>query len=68
MRPIYLDYQASTPLLSPVKEFMGKLLDGFMGNPHSETHIHGREASLIVEQARDQIADLISADLSLIHI
>jgi len=62
MRPIYLDYQASTPLLSPVKEFMGKLLDGFMGNPHSETHIHGREASLIVEQARDQIADLISAD------
>lgn len=62
MRPIYLDYQASTPLLPPVKEFMGNLLEGFLGNPHSETHIHGRESSLIVEQARDQIADLICAE------
>lgn len=62
MRPIYLDYQSSTPLLQPVKEFMSDLLEGFLGNPHSETHIHGRESSLIVEQAREHIADLICAD------
>ena len=62
MRPIYLDYQASTPLLPPVKEFMSNLLEDFLGNPHSETHIHGRESSLIVEQAREHIADLICAE------
>lgn len=62
MLPIYLDYQASTPLLPPVKEFMSNLLEGFSGNPHSETHIHGRESSLIVEQARDCFAELICAD------
>jgi len=64
MRPIYLDYQASTPLLPNVKDFMSNILDGFSGNPHSEVHLHGRESSLIVEQARDKLADLIGAESS----
>jgi len=64
MRPIYLDYQASTPLLPPVRDFMSGLLDGISGNPHSEIHLHGRESGLVVENARDQIADLIGADPS----
>jgi len=64
MRPIYLDYQASTPLLPSVKAFMSNILDDFSGNPHSEVHLHGRESSLIVEQARDKVAGLIGAEPS----
>ena len=41
---------------------MSGLLEGFSGNPHSEIHLHGRESGLVVENARDQIADLIGAD------
>lgn len=62
MPPIYLDYQASTPLLPAVREYMIAALSEFTGNPHSETHLHGREASLIVEKARDQISSLIGAE------
>ena len=40
------------------------LLDEFSGNPHSEIHLHGRESGLVVENARDKIADLIGADSS----
>lgn len=62
MPPIYLDYQASTPLLPAVREHMISSLSELTGNPHSETHLHGREASLIVEKARDQISSLIGAE------
>lgn len=43
---------------------MASLLEGFSGNPHSEIHLHGRESGLIVEQARDQVSELIGADPS----
>ena len=43
---------------------MSGLLEGFSGNPHSEIHLHGRESGLVVENARDQIAELIGADSS----
>lgn len=62
MPPIYLDYQASTPLLPAVKNRMIDILDGISGNPHSALHLHGREAGLIVEKARDKIAELIGSE------
>ena len=59
--PIYLDYQASTPLAPSVKAAMMKTLD-VIGNPHSALHHHGRNAAYIVESARDYLAQLIGCE------
>lgn len=56
--PIYLDYNATTPLLPEVLDAMLPLLrDGF-GNP-SSGHARGRAARGAVERARQQVADLV---------
>lgn len=62
MPPVYLDYQASTPLLPSVKSRMSDILYGLAGNPHSAIHLHGREANSIVEKAREQVAELIGSE------
>ena len=59
--PIYLDYQASTPLAPSVKAAMVKALD-VIGNPHSALHHHGRDAAYLVESARDSVARLIGCE------
>lgn len=59
--PIYLDYQASTPLDASVGAAMRPYLDGWVGNPHSD-HAFGWEAASTVEDARTAVADLIGAD------
>jgi cysteine desulfurase len=60
-RPIYLDYQASTPLDPAVGVAMRPFLDRWAGNPHSD-HAFGWQAASIVEDARVAVADLIGAD------
>lgn len=62
--PIYLDYSATTPLDPRVAEIMMKYLtmDGEFGNPASRSHRFGWQAEEAVDIAREQIADLISAD------
>jgi len=64
MRPIYLDYAATTPVDPRVKEKMiGCLqMDGNFGNPASRSHFYGWEAEGSVELARRQVADLVNAD------
>lgn len=57
MRPIYLDYQATTPLAPEAREAMAPFLDEKFGNPHSP-HRMGREAAAAVELARDQVGSL----------
>lgn len=59
--PIYLDYQATTPLAPEAREAMLPFLGDIFGNPHSP-HKMGREASAAVEVARDQVMDCIGAD------
>lgn len=61
--PIYLDYAASTPVDPRVAEKMLPWLTEFdhCGNP-SSTHAFGRKAAQAIEQARQQVADLIHAD------
>lgn len=59
--PIYLDYQASTPLAPSVKAAMVKALD-VVGNPHSALHHHGRDSAYLVETARDSVARLIGCE------
>jgi cysteine desulfurase len=60
-KPIYLDYQATTPLDGQVLAAMMPYLTSAFGNPHSTTHRAGREAKAGVEVARMQIASLIDA-------
>ena len=59
--PIYLDYQASTPLDTRVLSVMMTYLTVKFGNPHSTNHSFGWEAQAGVDLARKQIADLIGA-------
>jgi cysteine desulfurase len=61
--PIYLDYAATTPMDPRVAEKMLPWLTQleYCGNPAS-THIYGRTAHTAIEQARQQVADLINAD------
>ena len=63
-RPIYLDYAATTPADPTVVEQMVKFLGpkGTYGNPSSESHWFGREANKAVEQARQQVANLLNAN------
>lgn len=62
-RPIYLDYMASTPIdpnvISQMLIYMGP--DADFGNPASVQHSYGQDASIAVENARNQIALSIGA-------
>ena len=59
-RPIYLDYQATTPLRPEAREAMLPYLGERFGNPHSP-HRYGFEADAAVEAARAQVAALVGA-------
>jgi cysteine desulfurase len=63
MKPIYLDYAATTPVDPRVAEKMLACLTpaGIYGNPASQ-HVYGQEARRMVEAAREQVAALIHAD------
>ncbi len=60
--PIYLDNQASTPLDPRVLAAMLPYFTEHFGNPHSESHIYGRNAMAAIEAARNDVARLIHAD------
>ena len=64
IRPIYLDYAATTPTDPAVVEEMVKFLGptGTFGNPSSESHWFGQEAHIAVEQARQHVASLLNSD------
>jgi cysteine desulfurase len=59
-RPIYLDYNATTPVDPAVLEAMLPWLRGEFGNPSSR-HSHGRVANDAVARARAEVAHLIGA-------
>jgi cysteine desulfurase len=61
MGPIYLDYNATTPIDPGVREAMLPYLGEHFGNP-SSTHAYGRIAHEAVDRARGQLAGLIGAN------
>ena len=60
MEPVYLDNNATTPLLPEVVDAMLPYLREHFGNP-SSGHVYGRRAREAVERARQQVASLIGA-------
>ena len=61
-RPVYLDYQATTPVDPRVVEAMAPYFTEQFGNAASRHHAFGWAARDAVEQARRQVADLIDCD------
>ncbi len=57
-RPIYLDYNATTPMDARVAEVMRPLLTSCFGNP-SSGHFFGQEAKAVIEKARHQVAKML---------
>jgi cysteine desulfurase len=58
--PIYLDYNATTPVAPEVAGAMHPFLNEAFGNP-SSSHWYGRHAHEAVEDARKNVATLIGA-------
>ena len=63
-KKIYLDYQATTPVDPKILEKMIPYFTENFGNPHSNNHQFGRSANSAVEDARENVANLINAEPS----
>jgi len=61
--PVYLDYNATTPVAPEVTEAIEPFLRAEFGNPSSD-HVYGRRAQQAVERARAQVAATIGAEAS----
>jgi cysteine desulfurase len=61
--PVYLDYNATTPVAPEVASAMELVLRAGFGNPSSD-HPYGRDAHRAVDHARAQVAALIGAEVS----
>ena len=62
-KPVYFDYAAATPSDKRVVEVMINCMsiDGAFANPHAKDHVYGWQAAEAVENAREQVANLIGA-------
>lgn len=61
MKPIYLDYNATTPIDTEVAEAMKPYLTQYFGNP-SSSHWYGIQTKNAIENARKQVAELLNCD------
>ena len=61
VKGIYLDYNATTPCDPRVVEKMLPFFSQVYGNPSNSLHRQGRMAAKAVDEARQQVADLIGA-------
>jgi cysteine desulfurase len=63
MRQIYLDHNATTPMLPEVLNAMLRYCGDDFGNP-SSVHRYGRQARVAIDEARDCIAHMLAAPAS----
>jgi cysteine desulfurase len=61
VRPVYLDYNATTPVDQRVVDAMLPHFTSGFGNAASIDHLYGHEAQQAVEHARVQVASLVGA-------
>lgn len=61
--PIYLDYNATTPVEKRVLEKMLPYFSEHFGNSSSRSHLYGWIAQEAVENARLQVANLLNAEM-----
>jgi len=59
MKPIYLDYNATTPIDREVAETMRPYMEHYFGNP-SSLHWYGIQSKKAVQKARSQVAHLLN--------
>jgi cysteine desulfurase len=62
--PIYLDHNATTPVIPEVREAVLRHLDIEFGNAGSRTHEYGARAKKAVEEARAAVAEIALAEPS----
>lgn len=63
MEPIYLDYNATTPVDQEVAEAMRPFISEYFGNP-SSTHSYGIKTKTAIENARRQVALMLNCEPS----
>jgi len=63
MQPIYLDYNATTPIAKEVADAMKPYLYDYFGNP-SSSHVYGQTCKKAVEKGRQQLASLLNCKTS----
>lgn len=61
---LYLDYNASAPILPEVLDTMIDAYKRIPGNADSRTHIYGTNAQKLVQSARNTIANILRVDQS----
>lgn len=62
--PVYLDYNASSPIDERVLNRMIEVYTNHFGNADSRTHSFGTDAKKIVEESRRTIANVLNIDSS----
>jgi cysteine desulfurase len=62
MKPVYLDYNATTPMDPRVFEAMLPYHLTEFGNAGSQTHIYGQKARRAVDRARGQVAEILGGN------
>ena len=65
-QPIYLDYAAATPVAPEVSQHMQNLSREIFANP-SSSHVFGRKARQIIDDARAHIATILHCEVSEIY-
>ena len=65
MRQVYLDHNATTPVLPEVLEALLRYYHEDFGNP-SSVHRYGRRARVAIDDTRDCVADMLGAPASAI--
>lgn len=61
--PLFFDHNSSTSVSPRVERRMLEVLHKFYGNPHSQTHRHGWNASSLISDLSYSISSYFSADL-----
>lgn len=62
--PLYLDFNATSPVHEEVLEVMIHTYKNNFGNPASRTHLHGYQAKKLVDNSRTSIAAVLGVNAS----